>query len=326
MVELNELEETGVAPQWKSRRSVVEDLRTYTQSTMTRAIAYNARTDEKNKNNVPESSSYRLKGGIRQMDAMAAALEGGESWNQTLAESISYLMLSDRLLYFWHCQYDVLFPLMKGQLRLMDWVSMTNSMAFSLILGWSQQASYQGYLTYASLNQRYQLALSYDEHHRRAHAFMLRLFASWRGNDVDHFWPDWGHDVAIYEEILERWREKDPQALKPWLLAACDRHTHQSHYDSESHQFDFGDYRVTRTPIEILMVMRLRELEGLRLPVIEHPIMEAPFDNLPEPQPVFPPDELMQGTLKRAKEDWANFDLVTSIDSLKLKSNKQNYS
>jgi hypothetical protein len=322
MVELNESEAIGVSSDWKSRRLVVRDLRTYTPSTMTRAIAYNARTDEKNKNNVPESGSYRLSGGLRQMDAIASALEVDQSWKQTLAESLRYLMFSDRVLYFWHCQYDVLFPLMKGQLRLMDWVSMTNSMAFSLMLGWTEQATYQGYLAHASLNQRYQLALSYDEHHRRAQAFMLRLFASWRGNDVAHRWPDWGQDVPIYEEILERWREKDPQALKPWLLAACDRHTHQSRYDSEKYQFDFGDYRVTRTPIEILMVLRLRQLEDLSLPEIAHPMMEAPFDHLPEPQAVLPPDELMQRTLKRAKEDWANFDPVTSLESVKAKSNE----
>lgn len=322
MVELNELDAIGVSSEWKSRKSVIKDLRAYTPSTMTRAIAYNARTDEKNKNNVPESSSYRLKGGLRQMDAIAAALELDPSWKQSLAESISYLMLSDRLLYFWHSQYDILFPRMKGQLRQMDWVSMTNSMAFSLMLGWTEQAAHQGYLAHASLNQGYQLALSYDEHHRRAHAFMLRLFASWRGNDVAHMWPAWGRDVPIYEEILERWRAKDPQDLSPWLLAACDRHTHQSRYDSEKYQFDFGDYRVTRTPIEILMVLRLRQLEGLRIPAIDHPIMDAPFDHLPASQPGFSPDELMQGTLKRTKEDWANFDRVTSMES--LKSNQQN--
>jgi hypothetical protein len=318
MGELNELDAIGVSSEWNSRRSVIKDLRAYTPCTMTRAIAYNARTDEKNKNNVPESSSYRLRGGVRQMDAIAAALELDPSWKETLAESISYLMLSDRLLYFWHCQYDILFPRMKGQLRLMDWVSMTNSMAFSLMLGWTEQAIYQGYLVHASLNQSYQLALSYDEHHRRAHAFMLRLFASWRGNDVAHRWPEWGHEVPIYEKILELWREKDSQDLTKWLLAACDRHTHQSRYNSEKFQFDFGDYRVTRTPIEILMVLRLRQLEGLSIPAIEHPILDAPFEHLPAPQPGFPPDELMQGTLKRAKEDWLNFDGVTSKETLKF--------
>jgi len=36
--------------------------------------------------------------------------------------------------------------------------------------------------------------------------------------------------------------------------------------------------------------------------------MESPFDSLPETQPLFVPDELMQGTLKRAREHWPQFE------------------
>ena len=70
------------------------------------------------------------------------------------------------------------------------------------------------------------------------------------------------------------------------------------------------------------MVFRLRQLTGLANPVIDHPLMESPFDSLPEAQPLFVPDELMQGTLKRAREDWPQFDRVTSIETLMAKPNK----
>jgi hypothetical protein len=110
--------------------------------------------------------------------------------------------------------------------------------------------------------------------------------------------------------------------LTPWLLAACDRHTQESRYDTEKNSHDFGDLRLTRTPIEILMIFRLRQLEGLTNLVVDHPLMESPFDCLPERQPPFAPDEMMQGTLKRAREDWPQFDQVTSIETLMARPNK----
>jgi len=114
-------------------------------------------------------------------------------------------------------------------------------------------------------------------------------------------WPSWGGDVPVYSGILKRWRDPNPQVLMPWLLAACDRHTQESRCDAEKNAHDFGDQSLTRTPIEILMIFRLRQLMGLANPVVDHPLMESPFDCLPETQPPFVPDELMQGTLKRAR-------------------------
>jgi len=322
MTELRELQSLGIAPFWPTRKTLIKGLRNYTPWTMSQAAAYNARLDGKNKHKATSSIDYRGTGGRYQMDAIATALEGGNNWKPELARSLGYLMFADRLGYFWHGQYNILFPHMKGQLRMMDWLSMTDSMAFSFLLGWIEQAIYQGCLTYATLNRQYQLKESYEQHHRRAHAFMLRLFSDWRGDGLSHAWPSWGTDVPVYNGILERWRDPNPQVLTPWLLAACDRHTQESRYDTEKESHNFGDLRLARTPIEILLVFRLRHLEGLTNPVVDHPLMESPFDCLPERQPPFAPDEMMQGTLKRAREDWPQFDQVTSIEALRDKPNK----
>ena len=313
MVGLSELEAIGVAQHWPSRDSVVKGLRAYTPSTMDHAVAYNARLDDRNKKNATSWIAYFSRGARRQMDAIADALEDRAAWTGELGESIRDLMFADRMSYFWHGKFRVLFPTHERPLALMDWVFMTNSMAFAFLLGWTEQAIYQGYLTHAALNRGYQPRASYLEHHRRAHAFMLRLFADWRGNGVSHDWPAWGRDVPVYNGILERWRDPDPRVLMPWLLAACDRHTHESNYDTEERQFDFGDYRLTRTPVEILLVLRLREHIGLPNPLLDHPLMEPPFDRFPElqPQPAF--DELMQGALRRARADWPQFDEATSV-------------
>lgn len=322
MTELSEVQSLGIAPYWPTRKTLIKRLRNYTPFGMEQTLAYNARLDEKNKNNATSSIDYKGTGGRYQMDAIATALEHGQTWKSELARSVGYLMFADRLAYFWHGQYDILFPHRKGQFRMMDWVFMTNSMAFSFLLGWTEQAIYQGYLTFATLNCQYQLKLSYEQRHRRAHAFMLRLFADWRGDGLSHAWPSWGTDVLVYNGILERWRDLNPQALTPWLLAACDRHTQQSRYDTERTAYDFGDLRLTRTPIEILLVFRLRQLTGLANPIVDHPLMESPFDRLPEKHPPFAPDETMQGTLKRAREDWPQFDQVTSLEALMAKPNK----
>ena len=186
-------------------------------------------------------------------------------------------------------------------------------MAMAFMLGRIDEGVYQGYLAYAALNRTYQLQLSYEEMHRRGHVFMLRLFAAWQG-DVSHAWPSYAYDEPIYEGILERWNEPDTEALTPWLLAACDRHTHQGKRETEKIFYDFSGH--PRTPLEILLLFRLRELVGLQNPVLDHPLMEAPFDRLPDPGPAYVPDDLVCGTLARVRQDWPEFDEVVSLKNV----------
>lgn len=65
------------------------------------------------------------------------------------------------------------------------------------------------------------------------------------------------------------------------------------------------------------MVLRLREMIGLLNPMLNHPLMEAPFDRLPEAQPAVDPDDLMKQTLARARPDWPSIDEVISLESIK---------
>jgi hypothetical protein len=196
---------------------------------------------------------------------------------------------------------------------MLSWESTTECMARYFILGQIDEAVYMGYMTHAALNQSFQLQRSYEEEHRRCHAFMLRLFADWRGG-VAHDWPAFAHEEPLYEGLLALWREPDPETLKPWLLAACDRHTHEAKPDTEKVFYDCS--RFLRTPLEILLVLRLRELVGLSNPVLDHPLMEAPFDRFPETPPAYVPDALMLGTLDRVRQDWSNFDQEVSLASL----------
>ena len=192
----------------------------------------------------------------------------------------------------------------------------SHMMAVMALLGWKDAAMYQGYLTHAALNNSYQLELQYEEEHRRVQAFMLRLFADLVG-DCSHQWPDYAYDEPIYEALLAHWRTPNPQDLVPCLLAACDRQTHQTNKDTLKNFYDFHNVGLIRTPIEILFVFRLREWEGLTNPVLDHPLMAAPFNQLPLAQPVPELDKLMKGVLKRAREDWPQYDKVLSLQSLR---------
>ena len=104
----------GVAPDWKSRKSVIKDLRSYTSAGMGAAVAYNTRADARNKVNSVHTGSYLMRGGRRQMDAIASALEGGVQWKSELAQSLTDLMVADRLDFFWHHQYDILLARPRG--------------------------------------------------------------------------------------------------------------------------------------------------------------------------------------------------------------------
>lgn len=312
MKNINDVPAPGVASNWPTRKSLLDWFDKTTPWSMEKAVAYNNRTDTQNVRNIPPHTSYGPAGARLRFTAQALALRG-EPWEPIMRDALGYLMFGDQLNYFWHCQFRKLFPEHPQPLRSMNWELMTETMAMAFMLGRLDDGIYQGYITHATLNKTYQLQSSYEERHRCGLAFMLRLFANWRG-DVVHAWPAFASSEPIYEAILSLWREPDQEILKPWLLAACDRHTHQSRPDTETLFFDFSSF--PRMPLEILLLFRLRESLGLINPHLEHPLMEAPFDRLPVPQSPYIPDKLVVGTLERVRIDWPNFDDSVSLPQL----------
>lgn len=270
-----------------------------------------------NKHNAPNSTAETL--GRRTVFKTLAQAPETPFWLSEIARWTRYYQVGVRQEFFWEYQLPICAKAVGNDRRLQMFSMETaaNMMAVLAILGWQEAVRYQGYLTHAALNRGYQAVIQYQEEYRRAQAFMLRLFADWV-RDVSHQWPLYAYDEPIYETLLAHWRTPDPQDLVPCLLAACDRHTYSAGKDTLKKFHDFNDNNyLQRVPVEILLLFRLRQWEGLENPILDHPLMAPPFDRLPPQQPIPELDELMQGVLKRAREDWPQYDEVLSLAELR---------
>ena len=325
--EINQFERAGVNPKWPTYKSVVARIARgphvedafYFNAIRDYVTREDARPKDpmivRNQNNATNIIPERMARG--RLYKVLATAPSNPQWLQDLACWMRYYQVGVWQLYFWAHQYD---QLLGNNIRQQNYSiqTATNMMAAMAILGWKDAVIHQGYLTHAALNRGHQLVIEYEEQHRRAQAFMLRVFADWMGN-VSHQWPAYAYDDPIYEALLAMWRTPSPDDLMPCLLAACDRHTWQTGKESQKNSYDFNqDWHLERVPVEILYILRLRQWEGLPNPQkIDHPLMTAPFDQLPPEQPVPELDELMQGVLKRAREDWPHYDEVLSLPALK---------
>lgn len=317
-------ERIGINPKWPKYKSVLDrvEKEVFAFDMMVDNIReYIAREDASpsklipNTRNITNDEAERL--GRYRADKILALSPTNPDWLAELAHWTRYYQVGIRSTFFWHHQFRIIFPdHPQGGRRGFNIEYAAQMMGVMALLGWREATAYQGCLTHAALRRNYQLELQYQEEHRRAQSFMLRLFADWAG-DVSHQWPGYAYDEPIYEALLTRWRAPNPEDLVPCLLAACDRHTHQVRRDTQKDFYDFQNVGLTRTPIEILFLFRLREWEGLQNPLLDHPLMARPFDKLPPEQAVPEFDELMQGVLKRAREDWPNYDDVLALQALK---------
>lgn len=113
-------------------------------------------------------------------------------------------------------------------------------------------------------------------HYRPALHFIMRLLADYLG-EPPHVLQGESLTEPHYRALFDHWREPDVDALVPFCLAACDAHTHRNN------QFD--EFRTRsewkRSPIEILLLFKLRELLGLANPTLDHPLMNTPLGKLP---------------------------------------------
>lgn len=127
------------------------------------------------------------------------------------------------------------------------------------------------------------------------YTFILRVLASHLG-ERDVRLSGKSRSERIFSALFDGWRSQDIEALAHVCLAACDSHTHRC----KSGEFDQGEW--TRTPIEILLLLKLRELAGLQNPQLDHPLMNTPLGRLPE-EVAFAPDDLVKRVRARMTRD-----------------------
>lgn len=178
-------------------------------------------------------------------------------------------------------------------------------LAHMITLGWKDEAIAYGTDTYSRVEKQtyYFISDKFDEPGSRAGKFIFRLFADWQ-NITPNLPLDLA-DTEIYQNVLKVWRDIELDRLTPALLAALDEHVKQTRYTSSDSvwpcEFDISVYFAY--PVEILMVLRLRQYLELPLPVLDHPLMVPPLGVLPEPTEPYT-DDLLKAFEAKLRKDY----------------------
>ena len=143
-----------------------------------------------------------------------------------------------------------------------------------LVLGWQDWATDLAQRTYHGLDKESFFFDYNEETHPRTQAFVLRLVADWQ-EWPQRKWQKWVFDEPIFNALIDHWRIPDPNALQTLLLAACDRHTHESKPGTSASSDDFSNTAFWYDPFEVLAVMKLRQLHGLPNPLVDHLLMNT---------------------------------------------------
>jgi len=116
-----------------------------------------------------------------------------------------------------------------------------------------------------------------DQEPARVAPFLTALYGQWKGLP-----PRQELTIsAPYSAVLEYWQSEETAELEQALLEACEFHIERSQNNSRD-VYEFRKDEYWLYPVEILAVLRLREMRGLASPVLEHPLMQTPVGHLYE--------------------------------------------
>ena len=144
--------------------------------------------------------------------------------------------------------------------------------------------------------------------------FMLRLLAD--ALEADPVMLR-GESAAepVFQALFDAWRTPDPHHIQQLCLAACDVHTRRCHASTGDSFHEFYDGYWVSTPIEIMLMFKLRHRLGLANPRLDHPLMDTPTATLPR-EVGFQPDPLIVRVRERMRkqgyDEAATADLVTT--------------
>lgn len=173
--------------------------------------------------------------------------------------------------------------------------------ALGIVIGCKEEAIRLARMQLAAYKAGYFLG---DKRYYPIFTFMLRILANYL---EDQPLVLEGEPLAepIMQALFDLWRVSDPNALVNVCLAACDYHTQRCKTGNAKNFYEFENREWTRTPIEILLLFKLRQLIGLQNPHLDHPLMNTALGVLPE-EMAFQPDDLILRVRARMQQDGYN--------------------
>jgi hypothetical protein len=247
-----------------------------------------------------EQDLVRLANGER-WHAVHAALEG-KDWKERWGRTVAYTYWSGMLKLI-QAEYLSTFPRfdsMKSGLWAKAVYELGIPLGECLAQGWLDWTVSGAERVYAAFKLAHGFNGDYQRNHPRTQYFVVRLIGDWLGWAQPEG-PAYASDAPIFNTLVDHWRTSDPTHIAPWLLAACDRHTHESRIDTGKNKYDLPRHGYWYDPFEILAVLRLRAMNGLENPALPHRLMETPLGQLPEPsQPYM--DDLLKGVIEQARK------------------------
>lgn len=223
-------------------------------------------------------------------------------WDPGLAASaFSALRLAEMI-----CLYRFLLAPRRGiaQSQIND-IGAMSATALGFLAGHGEEAIRLARLQLAAYRRGYLQSTIF----RPIAAFIARLFADYLGEEPVIFKGDpqylqKGQLPAdpVMDDLFRIWRSADAAVLAPRCVAACDIHTHQAIFSTKDRRVEFGSGVLTRTPIAVLVVFKLRRLLGLENPNIDHPLMDSVLGHPPNEPAGSEPHEILRRVHARMKQ------------------------
>jgi hypothetical protein len=233
----------------------------------------------------PKVVEFIRQAGVAAKDFESFGKGVGDDWQSVWQRSVAY--------YYWACH-------IKTITKLGVWARNVATIANSLILGWHDYALSLSHRTrWAFENQGFSMRRI---PHQRTQYFVLRLINDWQGWGDQNNYPKQAFDEPLFNALLERWRSPNLEDISTLLLAACDRHTHESKHFSNKRSPDIASESMWYDPFEIHTVLYLRRLAGLENPALDHPLMATTLGPLPAVAPVYT-DALLEAVVARARQE-----------------------
>ncbi len=185
-------------------------------------------------------------------------------------------------------------------------------LAYVLIEGWYEQAQALQKYILQGLDSSF---LKGGQNFSRSAWFIINISCKAFKNEVDVKKYNYPSDMAIFEEVIANWDEKDENLIDKLVSSLCDYHLKEAGYSTGNklYEFDWTDQFIYA--YEILSWLSLRKMVGLKNPErFAHPLMQLPINSLPQNLVLFAPNQLYTQVLKRLKQEFP--DVIQSVISV----------